>query len=86
MFKPACSGLESTIFGFPNLTEREAGALLIRPQYRDMYREDKPDNTEIITGRMKIENIVFIAGFEPTPLARYPNPGPPAREVSQLTL
>ena len=29
--KPAGSGLEPGIFGFPDLPEREVGALLIRP-------------------------------------------------------
>ena len=30
-FKRTGSGLEPTIFGFPDLTEWQAGALLIRP-------------------------------------------------------
>ena len=30
-FEPVGSGLEPMTFGFPNLPEREAGALLIQP-------------------------------------------------------
>ena len=61
-FEPAGSGLEPTIFGFPDLPEQEAGDLLIRPPSLVFEFESMTSHTGNQPARFQIQQsrLVFI--------------------------